>query len=79
MRHLNKQLIPDQCGESVALPPPVVVVDQEGLPPQPFLKAQSEKLGGLFTVRTPSGKERIVLTDPELFDGAPTELIVINA
>ena len=47
--------------------PPVVNVDREGLPPQPWLKEQSDRLGGLFTVRTPSGKERVVLTDPSLF------------
>jgi sterol 14-demethylase len=48
--------------------PPLVEVSTEGLPPQPFLKKCADELGGLFKLRTPSGKERIVLTDPELFE-----------
>ena len=67
MNQLHRHILHRECRSAET--PPVVHVDEEGLPAQPFLKAQSQQLGGMFTVRTPSGKERIVLTDPELFDG----------
>ena len=46
--------------------PPVVHVDTEGLPPQPFLKECADRLGGVFKIVTPSGKERVIATDPSL-------------
>ena len=58
---------PVDSGEGLPSPP-LVEVNSEGLPPQPFLKKCSDELGGLFRIRTPSGKERIILTDPALFE-----------
>jgi hypothetical protein len=65
--HLGRHVLPEVTGATLS-ELPVVDVDKEGLPAQPFLKECSDKLGGLFKIRTPSGKERIVLTDPELFE-----------
>jgi hypothetical protein len=48
--------------------PPVVQVDTEGLPGQPFLMECSKKHGGLFKIQNPSGNERIVMTDPSMYD-----------
>eukprot|EP00656_Telonema_subtile_P055721 TRINITY_DN8705_c0_g1_i19.p1 TRINITY_DN8705_c0_g1~~TRINITY_DN8705_c0_g1_i19.p1 ORF type:complete len:470 (-),score=82.36 TRINITY_DN8705_c0_g1_i19:181-1590(-) len=65
-RRISQILCHLEAASSSPEDPPTVNVDSEGLPPQPFLKECSDRLGGVFIIRTPSGKERVVATDPSL-------------